>query len=65
MSVKRKEERLSKIVKQMDVPDWKRSNLKWLKKKLGTRNSEHQFFEEAMELIDDLLHEKNLVKQKQ
>jgi len=47
----------------MDVPEWKRTNLKWLKENLAVRNSEHPLFKEAMELIDEIAREQNLIKQ--
>lgn len=59
-----KETQLLSLTKRMDVPDWKRTNVKWLKANLAKRNSDHSLFDQAMILIDEILQDNNLVKQK-
>lgn len=49
----------------MDVPEWKRTNAKWLSENLAKRNANHSDFDKAMKIISEILHEKNLVKKKQ
>ena len=53
------EARLEKLLAGMDVPDWKRTRLtyqklQWLESNLGKRNSGHEWYGEAMELITKL-----------
>lgn len=59
-----KEKQLINLTKSMNVPSFRRSDAKWLKRKLPKLNSEDPNFEKAMHLIDEILIEKNLVKHK-
>lgn len=47
-------EKLKEILDQMDVPEMRKSDLGWLKRNLGIRNSGHPLFNQAMELIKEL-----------
>lgn len=59
-----KEKQLINLTKTMNVPSFRRADAKWLKKKLSKLNSENPNFEKAMNLIDEILIEKNLIKHK-
>lgn len=47
-------DKLSDILKDMDVPEKRRGDIRWLNCNLGIRNKEHPDFDEAMELIQIL-----------
>jgi hypothetical protein len=54
---------IEKIVNTMDVPFYRKevknkNSLRWLKKKLPLKNSEHKHFSEVMGLIDEALNVK-------
>ena len=46
---------LEKITKKMDVPEFRRRKVGWLSKNLGERNVTHPQYEEAKELIAELM----------
>jgi len=47
-------EKLEKITKKMDVPDYKRINIDWLQKNLGKRNKNHPQYDEAIKIVEEL-----------
>lgn len=49
--MKEQAERLEKLLKKMDVPEFRRHSYPWLKRNLAIRNSKHPDFEEASQLI--------------
>jgi len=54
------ETELARKLKNMDLPwnrkkDFTPQKLRWLKKNIGRRNSEHKNYEEAIQLIDIML----------
>lgn len=46
---------LLQITKSMDLPEYRRRNVRWLNKKISLRNSEHQQIDRAKEIIEQLL----------
>jgi hypothetical protein len=46
---------LEKLVKHMEIPVYRRSNVCWLRKNLRVKNSDHPHFESAMKLVEELL----------
>lgn len=46
---------LRHLVKDMDVPDFRKGDPHWLNKNLGARNSKHTNYKSAMETIEALL----------
>ncbi len=53
-----KEDLLSKLnhlLKGMDVPVFRKLSPKWLSKNLGIRNSKHPRYQEAMQVVTDLI----------
>lgn len=42
---------IENIVKEMDIPSGRISDLNWLSRNLGIRNASHPRFDEAMQLI--------------
>lgn len=44
---------IENIVRSMDVPEVRISDLGWLSRNLGIRNSSHPKFDEIMKLIKD------------
>jgi len=57
------EKELQEILNDMDVPKFRRNDLKWLVRNLGVRNSNHSKFPRAMEIIIQTLLENNQIKQ--
>ena len=47
-------EQLGGLVRNMEIPAFRMTNVRWLKKHLAQRNSSHPDFEEAMKLVDEL-----------
>ena len=52
--------KLEKLIRSMDIPAYKKSvkqntDVRWLKHNLGTRNSNHPNYAEAMQLIEQLV----------
>jgi hypothetical protein len=54
------EERLKSILSRMDVPETRKTDLRWLLRNLGIRNKNHPDFLEAMGLIGAILSNKGL-----
>jgi len=50
-------DQLQELCSKMDVPVYKRDNVKWLKDHLAVRNKDHFNFPEAMRIVDLLLHQ--------
>jgi hypothetical protein len=48
-------ERLSKLLNDMDVPEQRKTDFRWLNRNLGIRNSEHPNFRESMNIIQKFL----------
>jgi uncharacterized protein (UPF0147 family) len=48
-------DQLEKLVKDMDVPTYKRTNPSWLQKNLKIKNETHPNFSKAMDLVKQLL----------
>jgi len=45
---------LEKIVKKMDVPDFRCRKVAWLSKNLSVKNANHPKYDEAMALVKSL-----------
>lgn len=45
---------LESLTKTMDVPEFKRRNVYWLRKHLADRNKSHKNFEKAFSIITEL-----------
>lgn len=52
--IAQKLEKLESLTKRMDVPDFKRRNVYWLRKHLAVRNDKHPNFQETITLINEL-----------
>lgn len=48
-------DKLEKIVKKMNIPEFRCRKVAWLSKNLMVKNANHPKYEEAMELIKSLL----------
>lgn len=48
---------LKKLVKSMDVPEFRKKNVKWLRNNLHIKNEEHPNYTKVIELCDQLLSE--------
>ena len=48
-------ENLQNILETMDVPEMRKTDIRWLSRNLGIRNSNHPNFQDAMNLIKELL----------
>lgn len=59
-----KERELQNILRSFDVPSFRKTNLPWLHKNLSVRNSSNSNYDKAIELIGELMIEKNLAKHK-
>lgn len=59
-----KELRLQNLLRKMDVPNYKLTHYQWLVQHLGERNSQNQYFQETMELLVEILDDKNLLRKK-
>jgi len=46
--------RLSKLTRNMDVLEFRRTSVKWLSRNLAIRNKDHPKFPEASEIVQDL-----------
>jgi len=53
--VKQLLEKLETLTEPMDVPSFRRQDVFWLKKHLEERNSNHQNFNEAAHIVEELL----------
>ena len=49
------QEKLKQLTKDMDIPEFRRTSPKWLKKNMVTRNSNHPNYDEAMGIVEKLL----------
>jgi len=47
-------DQLETITMYMDVPSFRRRNVRWLRKNLKKRNADHPKYEDAMNLIEEL-----------
>lgn len=56
--MKTKQDRLSEILDTMDVPKFRRKDLKWLNRNIWIKNDEHPDIDECCNLINDLLLKK-------
>ena len=45
---------LANITKTMNVPDYRQVDVRWLRKKMAARNSEHPKFGEAEKIVEEL-----------
>ena len=52
---------LKQILDTMDVPKFRKDNLRWLSRNLAIRNSNHPDFEKAKQLITKLSGEDNIL----
>lgn len=52
-----KQVRLNEILKNMDVPELRKSDFSWLLRNLGIRNANNENFSEAISLIQDLVNQ--------
>lgn len=52
--------KLSSLLVNMEVPELRKTineeNIRWLRRNLGIKNSEHKDFDEAMYLLKKILH---------
>lgn len=48
-------EQLGGITKKMDVPDYRRTDYRWLQRNLASRNSDKPGFDKAMVIIHELV----------
>lgn len=48
-------DRLTEILSQMDIPDKRKDDFRWLLRNLFIRNAEHPNFEESLVLIKERL----------
>ena len=48
-------ERIQELLKDMDVPDARRKDFRWLLRNLFVRNSKHPNFEEACGLLKEMV----------
>lgn len=48
-------EELERITKKMDVPPYRRTNVRWLERNLAIRNAGKPEFDRAMQIIGELL----------
>jgi len=46
--------RLANLTSKMDVPEFRKTSIRWLQRNLAIRNSNHKFFKEANEIVDTL-----------
>ena len=53
--VKQLLEKLENLTESMDVPVFRRQDVFWLNKHLEERNSNHKHFQEASQIIEELL----------
>lgn len=60
-----KELRLQNLLRKMDVPNYKMNHYQWLVQHLGERNSQNSHYQESMELLLEILDEKNLIRKKE
>lgn len=47
-------DQLESLLNGMDVPSFRKRKVAWLRRNLAVRNSDHNRFNEAMELINEL-----------
>lgn len=52
-------DKLKDLTKQMNVPENRTGDVRWLSRNLEIKNSNHPLFEEAMGLIKELTFKKN------
>jgi hypothetical protein len=48
-------EQLGELTRKMDVPDYRRTDYRWLAKNLAARNSAKTGFDKAMTIIQELV----------
>ena len=48
-------DKLQELIEDMEVPDFRRTDLGWLSRNLGIWNHKHPNFKEAMGLIKELM----------
>lgn len=51
-------DQLQELLEDMDVPKRRLTDLQWLKRNLGIRNSSHPDFKEAIDLVVKLIQAK-------
>lgn len=51
-------EKLYNLIIDMDVPEFRRRDVKWLNRNLGVRNHNHPNYPAAVSLIRDILQSK-------
>lgn len=56
--MKNKQEQLSEILNQMDIPPFRFNDLSWLSRNITIRNVGHEKINEARQLIKELINEK-------
>ncbi len=59
-----KELRLQNLLRKMDVPNYKLTHYQWLVQHLEERNSQNKHYQETMELLVEILDDKNLLRKK-
>lgn len=47
--------RLAEILETMDIPEQRKTDMRWLIRNIGIRNREHKDYEEAVSLIRESL----------
>jgi hypothetical protein len=45
---------LKNLLKNMDIPEFRRTDISWLKRNLPFNNSEHPDFDRAWELLQEM-----------
>jgi hypothetical protein len=48
---------LEDLIRDMDVPEFRRRKVPWLSRNLAVRNSDHPNFPAAMEIVEDLMRQ--------
>lgn len=47
---------LASLTRTMDVPDYRKRDVKWLDKNMSKRNSDHKNYSEAKQIVDELMN---------
>lgn len=50
-------DKLQELIEDMEVPDFRRTDLDWLSRNLGIWNHKHPKFTEAIDLIEELMRD--------
>ena len=55
MDVEALKEKLEELTKSMDIPSFRRKSIPWLNRNLAARNKEHPNFDEARDIVTQLM----------